>query len=69
VNAVVEDAIVGVIVLASTAYALKVLLPFAWRVALARALQHRVPDRVIVWIAGRQGCEACGVSRPPGPPR
>jgi hypothetical protein len=56
----VEAAAVAVIVLVCFLQALRVLMPFAWRVALARRLSGRCPDRFIVWWAGRAACEACG---------
>jgi len=55
-----ETLTVGLIVVACFLQALRVLLPFAWRVALARRLTGRLPDRLIVWWAGRAACEACG---------
>jgi hypothetical protein len=64
-NPWLERAIVTVLVAASVLYALKVLLPFAWRVAIAQRLAGRAPDAIRIWIAGRQGCDACGVSRAP----
>ena len=64
-SAVLERILVGSAVLVSCGYVLRVLLPFSWRVVIARRLQRRVPDAVLIWIAGRQGCEACGVARPP----
>ena len=64
-NVWLERAIVTVLVAASVLYALKVLLPFGWRVAIAQRLAGRAPDALRIWIAGRQGCDACGVTRPP----
>ena len=58
--ALLEPVLVGIIVLASALYALKALAPFRWRVALARRLAGRVPDRVLIWIAGATACQACG---------
>jgi hypothetical protein len=66
VNRLLERALVAVIVVAAIGVALRALLPFAWRVRLARALQGRVPDRVLIWVAGRQGCDACDGRPPPG---
>ena len=63
-NAWLERTLVGLIVAAGTLYALKALVPFAWRVALARALAGRVPDRLRIWLAGSRACGACGS---PGP--
>jgi hypothetical protein len=56
----VEAVMVGLIVVACLLQALRGLLPFKWRVALARRLTGRCPDRLIVWWAGRAACEACG---------
>ncbi|MEI8298782.1 MAG: hypothetical protein WCH32_12230 [Pseudomonadota bacterium] len=64
-NIWLERAIVTLLVAVSVLYALKMLLPFGWRVAIARWLAGRVPDSVRIWIAGKHGCDACGVSRPP----
>jgi len=68
VNPWLERGLVACAVGAAALYALKVLLPFGWRVAIARRLAGRVPDAWRIWIAGRHGCEACGVQRP-GLPR
>jgi hypothetical protein len=68
-NPLTERAIVVLIVLVSVAVALRTLLPFAWRARIARAVQGRVPDRVLIWIAGRHGCDACGGATAPRPPR
>ncbi len=66
-SAPLELAVVAFVVAVSVLYALKVLLPLAWRAAIARRLAGRVPDRVRIWIAGQQGCDACGGGRPPLP--
>jgi hypothetical protein len=55
-----ERLIVAIVVGAAVVQALRGLLPFRWRVALARRLSRRVPDRLIVWFAGQGACEACG---------
>jgi len=65
VSALLQNLLVGLIVAACACVALRALLPFSARVWLARRLHRRVPDRVLVWIAGRQGCEACGGKPPP----
>jgi NADH:ubiquinone oxidoreductase subunit H len=64
-NPILEASLVGLIVVTCVLVVLRALLPFAARVWIARHLQGRVPDRVLVWIAGRQGCEACGGRPPP----
>jgi hypothetical protein len=56
---VLERIVVLLVVLWSLAVVLKTLLPFAWRVALAKALAGKVPDRLRVWLAGRSACDAC----------
>jgi hypothetical protein len=60
---VLEPLAVAAIVIACAIYALRSLTPFRARVALARALSGRVPDRVLIWLAGQTACQACG-SRP-----
>jgi hypothetical protein len=60
---ILERLVVAAAVLASAAYAFKALAPFGWRLALARRLSGRLPDRVLIWLAGRTACDACG-SRP-----
>ena len=56
----VERIVVLLLVLLSLAVVLKKLLPFGWRVALAKGLSGKVPDRVRIWLAGRSACDACG---------
>ncbi|MBS0394348.1 MAG: hypothetical protein JSR54_06940 [Proteobacteria bacterium] len=65
---VLERLLVGAIVLAAGGYALRSLLPLAWRAALARRLAGRVPERLRIWLAGSRGCADCGPSgRTPRP--
>jgi len=64
-NRILETGLVGVIVAICALVAIRALMPFAARVWIARQLQGRVPDRVIVWVAGQQGCDACGGRSPP----
>jgi uncharacterized membrane protein YfbV (UPF0208 family) len=64
-NPILENGLVGLIVAACVLVALRALLPFAALVWIARRMQGRVPDRVLVWVAGQKGCEACGGRRPP----
>ncbi|MEI6457427.1 MAG: hypothetical protein WCP04_00710 [Pseudomonadota bacterium] len=52
--------IVTLVVVVALMQALRSLLPLRARVAVARWLQPRLPDRVIVWFAGQSACEACG---------
>jgi hypothetical protein len=56
----VERIVVLLLVLLSLAVVLKTLLPFSLRVALAKGLRGKVPDRVRIWLAGRSACDACG---------
>jgi len=58
--ALADKMLVTLIVLASLAYAGKALLPFRWRVALARHLAGKVPDALRIWLAGVTACERCG---------
>ena len=64
-NRILETGLVGVIVAICALVALRALLPFAALVWIARRLQGRVPDRMLVWIAGQRGCDACGGRSPP----
>jgi len=57
---ILEPVLVGLIVLASALFACRALAPFRLRVALARRLSGRVPDRVLIWIAGASACQSCG---------
>jgi hypothetical protein len=68
VNVLLEWLLVGAAVLASAIYVFKALAPYGWRVALARRLAGRLPDRVCIWLAGASACEACGSRLRPGPP-
>lgn len=64
-----QQLVVGAAVLASAVYAFRALAPFGWRVALARRLSGRLPDRVLIWLAGQGACDACGprpIAAPPG---
>ena len=58
--AILEPGLVGIVVLASALFACRSLAPFRFRVALARRLSGRVPDRVVIWIAGATACQNCG---------
>ena len=64
-----QTVVVGAAVLASALYAFRALAPFAWRVALARRLAGRLPDRLRIWLAGQGACEACGPRPGAFPPR
>ncbi len=68
-NTLLEDLLVALIVLSAALVALRSLLPFSWRVRLARLIQGRVPDRVLLWLAGQQGCDACDRKPPTDAPR
>ena len=57
---VLQDVVVGLVVTVSALYALKRLLPFGWRIALAKRLAGRVPDAFRIWLAGVAACDACG---------
>jgi hypothetical protein len=59
-NEWLERLVVGAAVLASALYAFKALAPFGWRVSLARRLTGRLPDRMLIWLAGQGACDACG---------
>lgn len=59
-NPLLERALVGLIVSIAIAVSVRALMPFGWRVRLARAIASWAPDRIVVWLAGRQGCESCG---------
>jgi len=59
-SALFERLIVAAAVLASALYAFKALAPFGWRVAVARRLSGRLPDRLLIWLAGQGACDACG---------
>ncbi len=56
----VEQGVVAALVLLSLLIVLKTLLPFSWRVGLARRMAGKVPDRLRIWLAGRSACDACG---------
>jgi len=60
VSDVLQGLVVGAAVLASALYAFRALAPFGWRVALARRLAGRLPDRALIWLAGQSACDACG---------
>jgi len=60
----VQRVLVAICVLLSALYALRTLLPFPWRVSLARRLMGKVPDRFRIWLAGQTACDACGGARP-----
>jgi hypothetical protein len=68
VNEWLERLVVGAAVLASAIYAFRALAPFGWRVALARRLAGRLPDGLLIWLAGQGACDACG-PRPSAVPR
>jgi hypothetical protein len=55
-----ELLVVTAIVSTSAAYAVRTLMPFRWRVEIARRIEGRVPDRIRVWLAGRAACGGCG---------
>jgi hypothetical protein len=69
VSALFERLIVGAAVIASALYAFRALAPFGWRVSLARRLSGRLPDRVLIWLAGQGACDACGPRPAAAPPR
>ncbi|HUO79668.1 MAG TPA: hypothetical protein VMU00_05970 [Steroidobacteraceae bacterium] len=68
-SALWERLIVAAAVAASALYAFKALAPFGWRVSLARRLTGRLPDRVLIWLAGQSACDACGPRPAALPPR
>jgi hypothetical protein len=68
VNELLEWLPVAAAVLASALYVFKALAPYGWRVALARRLAGRLPDRVRIWLAGASACEACGSRARSSPP-
>ncbi len=68
-SAWLERLIVAAAVFASAAYAFKALAPFGWRVSLARRLAGRLPDRMLIWLAGQSACDACGPRPTAGPRR
>jgi len=57
-----QGLLVALIVAVAIIQCLRVLLPFRIRVALATRCKGRLPDRVIIWFAGRGACDACGGS-------
>ena len=59
----IERTIVALIVSLAVAQSLRMLLPLKVRASLGRRLAGRVPDRVLIWWAGQQSCEACGGDR------
>ena len=59
----IERILIGVIVALAVVQSLRVLLPLKARAALGKRLAGRIPDRVLIWWAGQQSCEACGGDR------
>ena len=63
----IERMLIGVIVTMAVVQSLRVLLPLKARASLGKRLAGRIPDRVLIWWAGQQSCEACGGDRRPEP--
>lgn len=59
-----EKLLVAVLVATAALVSVRALLPFGWRVALAKRLARHVPDRCVIWFAGQTACEACGGRTP-----
>ncbi len=57
---VVQEIVVGLVVLAAAAAALLGLLPAARRASLARGLEGRLPAVLLRRLAPTAGCGACG---------
>jgi hypothetical protein len=54
-----EYLIVGLIVIFSTAYVIKLLLPYTIKLFIARHTQGKLPDAVRIWLVSQKACENC----------
>ena len=55
----VEQILVGVVVLASLLATLRMLMPASWRLYLAHKTQGVLPDKVRIWMVGSKTCRNC----------